>query len=330
MKGIKIIGTGSYLPKNVVKNEDFTKIVDTSDEWISSRTGIKERRCGCGEQTWYMGAQAAKAAIEKAGISVLDIDLIITTSITPDYYTPSIACIIQGNIGAKNAVSFDMNAACSGFVFAMDTVARYLNSGDYKTALVVSTEMLSRITDFNDRSTCVLFGDGAGAVVVTLGEGEFSSYIKTEAENGSVLVGKMPKATNPFFAPSAEEEMDVYPNVTTNYVFMDGKEVYKFATRVLPLSVNGVLAKAGLSVEDIDIIVPHQANERIVKTACQNLGISMEKMFINLDKYGNTSSASIPICLDELNQDGKLSAGIRVVAVGFGAGLTYGAVLIEF
>ena len=330
MKGIKIIGTGSYLPKNIVKNEDFTKIVDTSDEWISSRTGIKERRFCSGEQTWYMGAQAAVAAIENANISALDIDLIIATSITPDYYTPSLSCIVQGNIGAKNAVSFDMNAACSGFVFAMDTAARYLNSGDYKTALVVSTEMLSRITDFTDRSTCVLFGDGAGAVVVTLGEGEYSSYIKCEAESGSVLVGKMPKASNPFFSPQKDEEIDIYPNVTTQYVFMDGKEVYKFATRVLPLSIKSVLEKSGLSMDDIDIIIPHQANVRIVKTACQNLDIRMDKMFINLDKYGNTSSASIPICIDELNRDGKLSAGVKLIAVGFGAGLTYGAVLIEF
>jgi 3-oxoacyl-[acyl-carrier-protein] synthase-3 len=330
MKGIKIIGSGSYLPKNIVKNEDFTKIVDTSDEWITSRTGIKERRFCCGEQTWYMGAQAALVAIENAGIKAADIDLIIATSITADYYTPSLSCIVQGNIGAKNAVSFDMNAACSGFVFAMDTVARYLNSGDYKTALVVSTEMLSRITDFSDRSTCVLFGDGAGAVVVTLGEGDYSSYLKCEAENGAVLAGRLPKSSNPFFTPQKDDEMDIYPNLPEKYVFMDGKEVYKFATRVLPISVNGVLSKSGLTIDDIDIIIPHQANVRIVKTACQNLNISMDKMFINLDKYGNTSSASIPICIDELNRDGKLTAGVKLIAVGFGAGLTYGAVLIEF
>lgn len=331
MTGIKILGVGKCAPENIATNEDFSKIVDTNDEWISSRTGIKTRHITSGEPTYHLAANAAKQAVERARISPTDIGLIIATTITPDYYTPSCACMVQRELGASGGMAIDVNCACSGFAYGFDMAKRYLQTdSDLKYALVVSAEELSKITDYTDRATCVLFGDGAAAVVLEKKEDTlYSSFLGADGNGAKFLMAKNVTGTNPFVREALEID-DMMPEGNGRYLYQDGKEVYKFATRILPFAVQECCKKAGIEVSDIDVIVPHQANFRIIETAAKNLGISMDKFFLNLDKYGNTSSASIPLAFCEAVEEGRIKRGDKVCFVGFGAGLTYAGIIIEY
>ena len=317
----RIIGTGSCLPETVVTNDDLSKIMDTSDEWISSRTGIRERRLVKEETTTSMSVTAARRAMENAGVSAEDIDLIIVGTITGDYVTPSTACEIQAEIGADKAVAFDINAACSGFMFALHTADAYLQAGIYKTALILGAETLSKIMDWNDRSTCVLFGDGAGAAIVRADETGLLAYDQgSDGAKGKVLACQNRKNNNPL----VKNPMDL------QYTYMDGQEVYKFAVTTVPASIKKVVEEAGLTIEDIDYFALHQANIRIIQSVAKRLKAPDEKFPTSLDHFGNISAASVPILLDEMNQKGMLKPGMKIVLSGFGAGLTWGSAVIEW
>lgn len=318
----KIIGTGSYLPSRVVTNDDLAKVVDTDDEWISSRTGIKERRIvdNENEETAYLASMAAKAAIEDAGISPEEIDLILLATMSPDQVLPNVACEVQEAIGAVHAVGMDLNAACSGFVFALNTAHAYISSGLYKNILVIGAETVSKAIDWEDRSTCVLFGDGAGAVVVTASEtGSYEMVMGADGTKKDALTCKCRPMNNLFLKGSELE-----------YIKMAGQEVFKFAVKTVPECVTQVMEKANVTAEDIKFFVLHQANQRILSSVAKRLNVSMDKVPMNVEKYGNTSSASIPILLDELNKKGLLQKGDKLVLSGFGGGLTWGASLIEW
>ncbi|MDR3552810.1 MAG: ketoacyl-ACP synthase III [Clostridia bacterium] len=331
MSGIYVAGTGMYVPPMVVTNDDLAKLVDTSDEWITERTGIRQRRFSQGAPTWVLGREAALQAIENAGIEAGEIDMIIACSVTSDYCTPSLACMLQREIGAESAACWDMNAACSGFIFALDAAYRYLATGGASTILIVCSEVLSRITDFEDRSTCVLFGDGAGAVVVKKDEGRlFESCVRSQGKSGGALFARSGKFTSPFVKKEEIEKYDLFRENPGCHLVMEGREVYRFAVAAMPEMINNVCEKAGIPCGDLDWVIPHQANIRIIKTAAERLHIGMEKMVINLDRYGNTSCASIPMCLDELNRSGRLKRGARIALAGFGAGLTCGAIVLEW
>lgn len=331
MSGIKIISTGIYVPDFNVSNDDFTSIVETSDEWIATRTGIRNRRFAINETTCQMGLYAAQNAIKNAQISPLDIDLILFTSVTPDYFSPSASCVLQGLLGAENATGIDINCACAGFVYALDMAKRYLADGDINTVLIVSSENLSKLADFTDRSTCVLFGDGAAACIVRADDGLFSSYLKADGKGAKSIVARALKPNNPFTEEQTDPfNFDGFENTKEHYLYMDGKEVYKFATKIMPEAVSKACEKAGISPQDLDLIIPHQANIRIIQTAAKNLGLPMEKFYVNVDAYGNTSSASVPIAIYEAVTNGKLKQGDKVCLVGFGAGLIAGAAVIEW
>ena len=317
----RIIGTGSCLPETVVTNDDLSKIMDTSDEWISSRTGIRERRLVKEETTTSMSVTAARRAMENAGVSAEDIELIIVGTITGDYVTPSAACEIQAAIGADKAVAFDINAACSGFMFALHTADAFFQAGIYKTALILGAETLSKIMDWNDRSTCVLFGDGAGAAVIHADETGLLAYDQgSDGAKGQVLAGQNRKNNNPLVKNPMELQ----------YTYMDGQEVYKFAVTTVPASIKKVVEEAGLTIEDIDYFALHQANIRIIQSVAKRLKAPDEKFPTSLDHCGNISAASVPILLDEMNQKGMLKPGMKIVLSGFGAGLTWGSAVIEW
>ncbi|MBD5466095.1 MAG: ketoacyl-ACP synthase III [Lachnospiraceae bacterium] len=316
-----IIGTGRCLPDNIVTNDDLSKIMDTSDEWIASRTGIRKRHIAKEETTATMSAEAAKRALQQAGLKPEEIDLIIVGTITGDYVTPSTACEVQRLIGADNAVAFDVNAACSGFMFALNTAHVYLQSGIYKNALIIGAETLSKIMDWNDRSTSVLFGDGAGAAVVTRGETGLLSFTQgSDGAKGMVLACKNRSNNNPLINTSKELE----------YTYMDGQEVYKFAVSKVPESIKKVLAEANLKTDDIACFILHQANIRIIQSVAKRLKVSEEKFPISLDHCGNISAGSVPILLDEVNEKGMLKKGDKIVMAGFGAGLTWSACVMEW
>ena len=317
----RIIGTGSCLPETVVTNDDLSKIMDTSDEWISSRTGIRERRLVKEETTTSMSVTAARRAMENAGVSAEDIELIIVGTITGDYVTPSAACEIQAAIGADKAVAFDINAACSGFMFALHTADAFFQAGIYKTALILGAETLSKIMDWNDRSTCVLFGDGAGAAVIHADETGLLAYDQgSDGAKGKVLACQNRKNNNPLVKNPMELQ----------YTYMDGQEVYKFAVTTVPASIKKVVEEAGLTIEDIDYFALHQANIRIIQSVAKRLKAPDEKFPTSLDHCGNISAASVPILLDEMNQKGMLKPGMKIVLSGFGAGLTWGSAVIEW
>ncbi len=334
MHNLRICGTGNYLPELVVTNQMMSKIVETSDEWITSRTGICERRFSSGEPTWFMAAEAARKAIAVAGIDPMQISTIIVTTVTPDYYTPSTACIVQAEIGADKAFCFDMNAACSGFVYALDLAARYLDSPDNQYVLVISAENLSKITDYRDRATCILFGDGASAVLFGRSQpGESSALLAThlgaEGKNAQTLVARALRVSHPFMKPDAVWP-DRFGQQTDHFISMEGQEVYKFAVRVLTQSVLTVIEKANISLSELRYIIPHQANSRIVDAACRRMKADPDQMISRMSSFGNTSSASIPICLDELINSGRLNRGDKIALCGFGGGLTYGAALLIY
>lgn len=318
---IKIVGTGSALPKKSVTNFDMADIVDTSDEWIRERTGIVERRISTGETVASLSAAACERALENAGRNAGEIDLIIVATCSPEMALPCTACEVQSLLGAKSAVAFDLNAACSGFLFALSTAYAYINSGIYQNALIVGAEVLSKIMDWTDRSTCVLFGDGAGAVMVEAcedGQGLISIAQGSDGTKGMALSCRDRNLANPFV--QQEHQID--------YVHMNGQEVYKFATRQVPACIQEALDKAALTVEDIDYYVLHQANVRILESVARRLKVDLQKFPMNLDKVGNMSSAAVPVLLDEINKEGLLKRGMKLVLSGFGAGLTYGACVL--
>lgn len=318
---VKILGTGSFLPENVVTNDYLSTIMDTSDEWISSRTGIKARHLSKTESTTEMSVQAAKNALLNAGMQASELDLIIVGTVTGDEVTPSTACEVQAAIGAEAAVAFDMNAACSGFMFAMHTAYAYLQSGIYKNALIIGAETLSRIMDWSDRSTCVLFGDGAGAAVLGMGQGGILGFEQgSDGVRGSVLSCKARVNNNPL----------VQNEAVLDYVHMDGQEVYKFAVTTVPASIERVLEKAQTDAGEIKYFLLHQANIRIIQSVAKRLHVPMEKFPISLDHCGNISAASIPILLDEVNKKGMLNRGDKIVMSGFGGGLTWGTCVLEW
>ena len=332
--GIHILGTGSYTPAFQVTNADMAKIVETNDEWIRTRTGIQSRHIADGEPTWYMGAQAASHAIEMAGIDPKDIGLIIDTTITPDFSTPSVSCLVQREIGAVQAACFDLNAACSGFVYGMETAHCFLKTNrEMKYALVVANENLTRITNYSDRSSCILFGDGAAAAIVEYQEDRlYSSYLSADGTGAKFLYARTATPDNPFCKRKAEYDDGIEPGPEgwEHTMRQDGREVYKFAIKAMANSAQKAAEKIGFDLQQLDKIVPHQANIRIIETAMKSLKMPMEKVVVNIDQHGNTSSASIPIALDETVRSGKIQRGDKICLVGFGAGLTTAAIITEF
>lgn len=329
--GVHIKGTGSFVPELIADNEMFSKIVDTSDEWITQRTGIKTRHITNGEPNYYLGAKAAEKALADAGITAADVDLIIVSTCTPDFYTPSEAALIQREIGAAGSMAIDINCACTGFDYGLDMAKRYLQSEDgVDTVLLVATEELSKFVDYTDRSSCILFGDGAAAFVLERNKNTlWSSYLGADGNGAKFLVSRALKSENVF--RTNKEEFDMGMPDTKEYFFaQDGKEVYKFATKALPDAVKHACEKAGMIPDELDAIVPHQANVRIIETAAKNLGVSMDKMVVYIDRYGNTSSASIPIAFCDAVAEGRIKRGDKVCFVGFGGGLTYAAVIFEY
>lgn len=317
----RIIGTGRSVPNRKVTNDDLAKIMDTSDEWIYTRTGIHNRHLVETETTTDMAADAAKQAMEKAGVSPEEIELIIVGTVSGDMCYPSTACLVQERIGAVNAVAYDISAGCSGFLFALNTAHAYISSGVYKCALVLGAETLSKMMDWSDRSTCVLFGDGAGAAVVKADETGIKAITQhSDGAGGGVLTCENRASNNPY----------VKNEITLPYTKMAGQDVFKFAVKMVPKCIQDVVEKAGMSVEDVDYFLLHQANKRIIESVSKRLNVPIEKFPTNIEHYGNTSAASIPILLDELNSVGTFKKGDVIVMSGFGAGLTWGATLLEW
>ncbi len=321
---IKILGYGSYIPKKVVTNDDLSKRVDTSDEWISKRTGIRERRIATADETTsFMASRSALSALESAGKDAEEVELIIVATSSQDSAFPSTACLVQNKIEAINATCFDLAAACTGFVYALDTAAQFLKTGRFKNALVIGAEMMSKGLDWSDRGTCILFGDGAGAIYIEAGTEEnkvFESYTKSDGTKADVLsIGSIPY-------------IDIYENLKSidrPTIYMNGREVFKFACNVVVDTIQRLADKINIDVAKIDYIVPHQANLRIIEYVAGKLNIDIEKFYTNVDKYGNTSAASIPLALDEMNKNNLLKPGQKILLVGFGGGLTWGGILLE-
>ncbi len=330
MSPAHIVGWGKYVPERIVTNHELSRTIDTSDEWIRTRTGISERRvAGEGETTSGMATQAAWRALEAAGLSPGQIDLIIVATATPDYAFPATACLVQDALGAGKAAAFDLSAGCTGFVYALgvavDMVAARGGSEETPTALVIGAETLSRITDWSDRSTCVLFGDGAGAVVLQANGapgGVLSTFLGADGSGGDLLYLPAGGSQEPASHRTVSERL--------HYVKMRGREVFRFAARAMPEAAHRVLDQAGLSPADLTLLVPHQANQRILEAATKALGLPPEKVYSNLERYGNTSAASIPIALCEAVEEGLIQRGDVVVCVGFGAGLTWGATAVRW
>lgn len=327
MTNMIITGTGSCLPDQIITNEDLTKLVDTSDEWIRERTGIGERHISKTETVAELASKACEKALQQAGRKPEEVELILVATCSPELLLPCCACQVQQYLKAENAVAFDLNAACSGFLFALDTAWAYLKAGIYHNALIVGSEVLSKLVDWTDRSTCVLFGDGAGAVFVEqaesgdgLAHGMKSMVQGSDGSLGNALTC-LERAVESPFAGQGEELPDAF-------VRMDGKEIYKFATRRIPDVIEKAVAAAEMTVDDINLFVLHQANVRIIETVAKRLNADIAKFPVNLDRVGNMSSATIPVLLDELNRAGKLCRGQKIVLSGFGAGLTYGASVI--
>lgn len=317
----RIIGTGSYAPEHIVTNEDLANVVDTSDEWIRSRTGIGQRRIALEEGTSRMAAEAARRALEDAGMDALELDIILAATSSPDYCFPSCACEVQAALGAEHAVAYDISAACSGFLFALSTVQAFIQAGIYRNALIVGADCLSKLTDWSDRGTCVLFADAAGAAVVQASEsGLVHMVMGSDGVRGPVLTCTARTEGN--FLNGKTPEL--------GYIYMNGQEVFKFAVKKVPECVNQVLEHSKTSLDEVKYFVLHQANYRIVEAAAKRLKQPMEKFPMNMERYGNTSAASVPLLLDELNREGKIQKGDKIVLAGFGAGLTWGASLLEW
>lgn len=317
----RIIGTGSYVPEHIVTNDDLAKVVDTSDEWIRTRTGIGERRIATEGGTSHMAVEAARRALENAGMEAEELDIILAATSSPDYCFPACACEVQAALGAGRAVAYDISAACSGFLFALNTVQAFIRAGIYRNALIIGADCLSKLTDWSDRSTCVLFADAAGAAVVQADDtGLVHMAMGSDGVKDPVLT--CTARTDGNFLNGKEPEL--------GYISMNGQEVFKFAVKKVPECVNQVLEEAGVPIGEIQYFVLHQANYRIVESVAKRLRQPLEKFPMNMDRYGNTSAASVPLLLDELNRQGRLRRGDKLVLAGFGAGLTWGASLLEW
>ena len=317
----RIIGTGSALPERVVTNQELEKLMETTDEWIRSRTGIEKRHIAVEETTTSMAVEASKRAMESAGVMADEIDLIIVGTVSGDMCFPSTACQIQEAICAKNAIALDINAACAGFLFGLAIADSYMKSGMAKTALVVGAETLSKMMDWNDRSTCVLFGDGAGAAVVRDDKAGIISIVQgSDGARGSALVCHNREVNNPFVKNSCE----------LDYTRMDGQAVYKFAVKTVPAAITEALDKAGISAEQVKYFLLHQANVRIIEAVAKKMNQPIEKFPTNLQQCGNISAGSVPVLLDFVNQKGQLVKGDKIVLAGFGAGLTWGASVLTW
>ncbi len=325
-KSIGITGTGFYVPEKNLSNFDLEKKIETSDEWIRTRTGIKNRRVASGrEATSDLAYKAGKKALSNANLKASEIDLIIVATLSPDMLFPSTACIVQHKLKAKNAVAFDISAACTGFIYGISMAKSLMLTNNYKTALIIGAEVFSRIIDWKDRNTCVLFGDGAGAVVLEKAQNEhniLSTYLGSDG-SGAILLNQPAGGSK---IPASHESIDK----GLHYLKMDGGEVYKLAVEIMVKSVKKVLNQEGLDENDIDILIPHQANIRILKKVAMKLNLPIDNVMMNIDKYGNTSAASIPIALSESVMEKKIKKGDIVVLVAFGAGLTWGASVIRW
>jgi 3-oxoacyl-[acyl-carrier-protein] synthase-3 len=314
----RIVGSGSYLPQNVITNDELAQRMDTSDEWIRTRTGIRQRHiAAAGETSSSLALEASKAAIASAGIAAQDIDLIIVATSTPDYIFPSTACLLQAKLGIKGCPAFDLQAVCSGFVYAMATADLFIRSGQHRCALVVGAEVFSRILDWNDRGTCVLFGDGAGAVVLRADDkpGIMASALHADGSHADIL--------------SVPGSVSGGKATGDPFLRMDGPAVFKFAVRVLDEVARETLAKCGQQVEDVDWLIPHQANLRILESTAKRLRLPAEKLIVTVDQHGNTSAASVPLALDLAIRDGRIKPGHKVMLQGVGGGFTWGAALVQ-
>ena len=321
-----ITGWGKSVPENVLTNDQIAEMVDTNDEWIYSRTGIRERHIATdGDSSASLGAEAAIQALQVANLSPSDVDLIVVATSSPEHIFPSTASLIQDRIGAAKAGAFDLSAACTGFIFAMNMAAQAIQSGSIDNALIIGAETLSRYVDWEDRVTCILFGDGAGAFVLqssTEPGGVMSSVMRSDGSGGDLL--SIP-AGGSYMPTSPETIQD-----RLHFIRMDGKKVFRFATRVMAQATGDAAEEAGLTLDDVNWVVPHQANQRIIETAARRLKMPMDRFVVNLEHYGNTSTASIPLAAYDAINDGRFQPGDRVVFVGFGAGLTWGAVVAEW
>lgn len=325
-----IIGTGSYMPEKVLTNDDLSKIVDTSDEWITTRTGIRERRIAAEDQaTSDMAAEAARRALTAAGVTPEEVNLIVVATVTPDMFFPSTACFVQKKIGASNAVCFDISAACSGFLYALQVARHFINTGNRTTALVIGAEKLSSLINWQDRNTCVLFGDGAGAVVIRRAEEETDApgrVLSTVMGSDGNLADLLKVPGGGSACPITAENALSRPNT----IHMEGRETFKHAVTRMCQASEQALEMAGLKKEDITLIIPHQANLRIIQAIADRLGLPHDKAFINLDKYGNTSAATIPVALDEANRAGRLKRGDILLLVAFGGGFTWASSVVRW
>lgn len=321
-----ITGTGSAAPDRILTNGDLEKMVDTSDEWITTRTGIKERHIAVeGEYTSTFASRAGERALEMAGVRPEELDLIVVGTVTPDFPFPATACLVQDNLKAAKAAAFDIVAACSGFLYALSIANNSIRAGTAKKALVIGAEVLSRVLDWNDRNTCCLFGDGAGAVVLEARESEsgvLSTHIHSDGSYWEVLYQPACGSRNPARQQNIDDKL--------MYVVMQGNEVFKLAVRAMEEVAHEALAANGLTIADVDLFIPHQANRRIIDAVAKRLGIDEEKIFINLERYGNTSSASIPIALDEVNRAGRLKPGHNLLFAAFGGGIAWGSAIVRW
>lgn len=319
---MKLIATGSCTPEFELENHHLTEMVDTNSEWIVKRTGIKKRKISNGENTSDLACGAAIKALENSGLNADEIDLVLVATITPDHFTPSTASVVQGKLGIKNAIAFDLSAGCSGFVYALGVASSMIKNGVAKNALIIGAEVLSKVLDYTDRNTCIIFGDGAGAMVLTK---ELNSKIKDV-----YLKGEYDKDLNIHIGSVGVSNAIVQSEQIQSKLSMNGQEVYKFALGALTELIEVLLERNNLTKDDIKYIVPHQANLRIVDSVAKKLGIGIEKFYMNIENYGNTSAASIPIALAEINEMGLLQKGDKIILAGFGAGLTWGSILIEW
>lgn len=321
----RIVATGATVPEMVVTNNDLAKIVETNDEWIVQRTGIRERRISSGENTSVLAVNTARQVLERAKTDPEQVDLIIVASVTPDYGTPSLACMVQKELGCVNAVAFDIVAACSGFMFALSVADKYIKTGVYRNAIVIGAETLSKIVDWSDRTTCVLFGDGAGGAFVeasTDGDGILAEELGSKGELCEILTEGQTLCSNPFNKVSADD--------AKYYIHMDGRAVFKFATRMVVKSAVNVIEKAHITADEIAYVVPHQANARIIDVVANKLKMDRDRFYMNMDRYGNTSSASVPMALNELNEKGLIHRGDKIMLTGFGGGMTWGTMLVQW
>ena len=324
--GCAITGVGSYVPERVLTNADLEKIVDTTDDWITSRTGIHERRTAAkGEHTSTMGIAAAHIALERAGVDAVNLDLIIVATITPDMPFPATACIVQQELGAPRAAAFDLEAACTGFLYALEIGRQFIDNGTYQNVLIIGAEKLSSIIDWKDRNTCVLFGDGAGAAVLQRradSRGVLATRLGSDGSKADILAMPGGGCRQPATVNSVNERI--------HFLKMEGKEVFKNAVNAMTGAAKEVLERSGVSIDDIKCIIPHQANQRIINAVGERLGTRDDQVFVNLQKYGNTSAASVAVALDEAVTTGRIKRGDLILIIAFGAGLTWGATVLEW